>query len=109
MNMIYYITISKSTRKYFINKSSHPEKSVRHHFSRAENPNREDYNSEFYTAIRREGPWNFDISFSLEMPSYATSRAHYMPAPEGLTVEQMRGNYIIEKPVKSQKTKGKNK
>ena len=107
--MIYYIIISKTTRKYFVNKSSHPEKSVRHHFSRAENPDREDYNSEFYAAIRREGSWNFDISFSLEMPQYATSRAHYMPAPEGLTLEQMRGHYVIEKPVKGQKMKREKK
>ena len=109
MDMIYYIIINKSTREYFVNKSSHPERSARHHFTRAYNKDRKDYDSEFYTAIRNEGEENFDISFSLEMPSYATSRAHYMPAPEGLTVEQMRGHYIIEKPVKGQKTKGKNK
>lgn len=91
--MTYYIMINKVTMEYFVNKSTHPRTSVRHHFSRAKNPERADYNGPFYTAIREYGETAFDISYSLEAPEWMTRRAHYMPAVEGLTLEQMRGHY----------------
>lgn len=94
--MTYYIIINKTTLEYFVNKSTHPQASVRHHFSRAKNPDREDYNSHFYSSIREYGDENFDISYSLEMPPWAVSRAHYMPAIPDLTIENMRGTYQFE-------------
>lgn len=91
--MCYYIMINKTTMEYFVNKSTHPRTSVRHHFNRAKNPNRADYNSDFSIAIRTYGEEGFDISYSLEVPEWMIRRAHYMPAIPDLTIEQMRGNY----------------
>lgn len=91
--MTYYIMINKANGNYFVNKSTNPIVSVRHHFHRAQNPEREDYNSDFYKDIRQYGLDGFDISYSLEMPEWIERRAHYMPAIEGLTIEQMRGHH----------------
>lgn len=94
--MTYYIMINKTTLNYFVNKSQRPKTSVRHHFHRANNPQRDDYNGDFYTALREYGEEGFDISFSLEAPEWMVRRAHYMPRPEGLTLEQMRGTYVLD-------------
>lgn len=85
--------INKATMEYFVNKSTHPRTSVRHHFNRAKNPNRPDYDSPFYQAIREYGEAGFDISYTLDPPSWMERRAHYMPPVPNLTVEQMRGTY----------------
>ena len=76
--MTYYIIINKTTGSYFINKSTKPETSVRHHFHRANNPSREDYNSKFYQDIRKYGENGFDISYSIEPPEWMERRAHYI-------------------------------
>lgn len=94
--MTYYIIINKATRAYFVNKSTRPIASVRHHFHRANNPDRADYNCEFYKDIRKYGQEGFDISYSLNAPIWMVRRAHYMPPIEGLTIEEMRGRHIIE-------------
>ncbi len=77
--MTYYLIKNRATGWYFCNKSQRPEASVRHHFHRALNPEREDYNCKFYQDIRQYGEEGFDISFSLELPAGVTRRAHYMP------------------------------
>lgn len=85
--MSYYLITNKATGWYFCNKSQRPEASVRHHFHRARNPEREDYNCKFYQDIRQYGEEGFTISFSLEMPETVERRAHYMPPQEVTTNE----------------------
>ena len=104
--MTYYIIINKINGKYFVNKSTHPEASVRHHFNRAKNPERKDYNGEFYTELREYGFENFDISYSLDPPLWMNRRAHYMPAIPELSIEQMRGHY---EPIRGTKDEEGNK
>ena len=77
--MTYYLITNKATGWYFCNKSQRPEASVRHHFNRANNPNREDYNCKFYKDIREYGEEGFTVKFSIEMPEGVERRAHYMP------------------------------
>ena len=86
MTMVYYIIMDKDTHDYFINKSQKPVVSVRHHFHRANNPNRADYNSEFYTRLREKGEEGFYITYSLEMPEWAQCRAHFVHAHEGVQI-----------------------
>lgn len=81
--MIFYLITNKETGWYFCNKSTRPETSVRHHFHRALNPNREDYNSKFYSDIREYGEDGFTIEYSLEMPENVKRRAHYLSPEEG--------------------------
>lgn len=88
--MTYYVMINKHTLEYFINKSTNPRVSVRHHFHRAHNPNRTDYESDFSKALRLYGPEGFDVTYTLTAPEWMVRRAHYMPAIEGMTLDAMK-------------------
>lgn len=80
--MTYYLITNKETGWYFCNKSTHPQASARHHFSRAKNPMRKDYNCQFYQDIRKYGEDGFTIEYSLELPSTVSRRAHYIAPSE---------------------------
>ena len=87
MQMVYYIFINKETHSYFINRAQKPLVGVRHHFHRAGNPSRKDYDSKFYQDIRKYGYEGFIIRYSLERPVWATVRAHYVECD--LSLEEM--------------------
>lgn len=106
-NMYYYIIMDKETHDYFINKAQKPVASVRHHFHRAENPNRPDYNSEFYTRLREKGEEGFYITYSKEMPLWAQARAHFIKAHDGVEVPPIVS--FEELAPKKEKIKGKKK
>lgn len=87
--MTYYIMINKHTLEYFVNKSTKPQVSVRHHFHRAFNPERADYNSAFSQAMRRYGTEGFEVLYSLVPPTWMERRAHYMEAIPNMTLQDL--------------------
>ncbi len=74
--MIYYTIFDIDKHFCFCNKSTNPVVSVRHHFNRSKNPNRKDYNSDFYVWLRSLPPEKFLVTYSEEQPECATRRAH---------------------------------
>lgn len=80
--MEYFIIYHKETNSYFVNKSKTPATSVRHQFSRAFNPNRKDYESDFSKDIREYGKEAFIIKYTLEAPEWMERRAHYVKNSE---------------------------
>lgn len=74
--MIYYVIFDEDRHYCFCNKSTNPVVSVRHHFNRSKNPNRADYNSEFYKWLRSKPREEFFITYSENQPECVNQRAH---------------------------------
>jgi len=79
--MIYYIIWTAEKDKVFCNKSTNPTTSVRHHFHRAYNENRPDYNSDFYAWLRSRPQEDFIITYCVEFPECIDRRAHLTTLP----------------------------
>lgn len=81
--MEYQIAYLRPTNSWFINKSQKPHTIFRHQLHRAFNPERPDYNCEFYQDIRDYGEEAFILRYCLELPDFCEGkRAHYVKNSE---------------------------
>lgn len=77
--MEYSIAYHQPTNSWFINKSQTPRTIFRHQVHRAFNPERPDYECEFYQDIRKYGEEAFTVRYCLELPEFCEGvRAHYI-------------------------------
>lgn len=77
--MEYQLCYLPHTNSWFINKSQKPQTIFRHQVHRAFNPERPDYNCEFYQDIRKYGEEAFVLRYCLELPDFCEGiRAHYI-------------------------------
>lgn len=79
--MVFYIIYDADMHYVFANKSQNPVTSVRHHFHRSKNPNRHDYNCDFYTWLRSKPQEEFIITYCTELPECIDRRAHLTTLP----------------------------
>ena len=91
-----YVIIDKETGDYFCNKNQKSVAAVRHHFHRANNPNREDYNSEFYTLLREKGEDGFKVKYYAAIPEWVQRRAIWLEANDGSKMELTKPDVIYE-------------
>lgn len=81
--MEYALAYHQPTNSWFINKSQKPHTIFRHQVHRAFNPERPDYDCEFYQDIRKYGEEAFIIRYCLELPDFCEGvRAHYIKHDE---------------------------
>lgn len=101
--MIYYLIYDDDRYYVFCNKSTNPVTSVRHHFHRAYNENRPDYNSDFYTWLRSKPQDEFIITYCTELPECIDRRAHLTTLPPNailppiVTYEELYDKLLVEK------------
>lgn len=84
--MLFYIIYDNDMHYVFANKSTNPCTSARHHFNRAKNPNRADYNSDFYTWLRSKPQDEFIVTYCVELPECIDRRAHLTTLPSDATL-----------------------
>ena len=79
--MLYYIIYDNDKHYVFANKSQNAKVSVRHHFHRAYNETRKDYNGDLYTWLRSRPQEDFIVTYCTELPECIDRRAHLTTLP----------------------------
>lgn len=87
--MIYYVIWTDDHDYVFANKSTGPTQSVRHHFNRARNPQRADFNEPLAKWLRSKPVDQFHVHYCVELPDFVSRRAHLCELPPDFTPPQI--------------------
>ena len=87
--MVFYTIWVDSEPYVFCNKSTNPVVSVRHHFHRAYNPLRPDYNEPLAVWLRAHPEEEYHVTYSVELPDFVERRAHICNLPPDFVPPQI--------------------